>query len=442
MFAPELRCTPRHRLWPLLLALSAALSSGPSLALKLPGVADVITPSAAPKRPAREPLGPIRRPDDPIPGRYIVVLEQGNGSVSTAARQLLAPLGLRPDLVFERVLRAFVIQGTAQQAGLLAARPGVRYVEQDSRVKGLDTPWGLDRIDQKRLPLDGRFSPKAHGDKVHVYIVDTGVRSSHSEFKGRMGQGYNVASASPGLAALLGPAGAVFGGLLGGGDSNDPDNAEDCNGHGTHVAGTVAGSRYGVARKATVHAVRVLDCQGSGASSGVIQGVEWLTKNATTPAVANMSLGGGASDALDEAVRNSIAAGIFYVVAAGNDDSDACNSSPARLKEALTIGSTDRQDRRSGFSNKGKCVDLFAPGSDISSAWHSSDSASKTISGTSMASPHVAGVAALYLDANPRARPAEVFKQLRATGVTRIVTDPGTGSSNILVQVPDVTGDD
>jgi serine protease len=242
---------------------------------------------------------------------------------------------------------------------------------------------------------------------VHAYIIDTGIRGSHSQFSGRMGNGHTTIT--------------------------DGNGTNDCNGHGTHVAGTVGGTTYGVAKGVTLHPVRVLGCNGSGSTSGVIAGVDWVTANHQSPAVANMSLGGGASTALDDAVRNSIASGVTYAIAAGNSNANACNSSPARVTQALTVGSSTNADARSSFSNFGTCVDLFAPGSNITSAWIGSDTATNTISGTSMASPHVAGVAALYLATDPTASPATVHAAVVNNASVNKLSGIGTGSPNRLL---------
>lgn len=235
--------------------------------------------------------------------------------------------------------------------------------------------WGLDRIDQRDLPLNSNYHYDYDGSGVTAFVIDTGVRNTHNEFGGRASSGYDFID-------------------------NDNDSS-DCNGHGTHVAGTIGGSTYGVAKNVNIVGVRVLNCSGSGTNSGVISGINWVKNNAQGPSVANMSLGGGASQALDDAVNAAVAAGISFVVAAGNDNSNACNYSPARAANAVTVGSTTSTDSRSSFSNYGTCLDIYAPGSSITSAWYNSNSATNTISGTSMASPHVAGVAALYLAENP-----------------------------------------
>lgn len=271
--------------------------------------------------------------------------------------------------------------------------------------------WGLDRIDQRNLPLDRSYTwPESAGAGVTVYVIDTGIRISHKDFGGRASHGWDFVG-------------------------NDR-TASDGNGHGTHVAGTIAGKRYGVAKKAKVVAVRVLDNAGGGSTADVIAGIDWVTRHARKPAVANVSLGGYRNSQLDAAVRNSIASGVTYTVAAGNDGLPAGQYSPAAVREAITVGATDRKDARAGFSNFGSVLDVFAPGVSITSASYASDTGKATYSGTSMASPHTAGVAALYLAGHPKAKPAQVSKALVAQAVTGKVSGRGLGSPNKLLQVP------
>lgn len=391
-------------------------------------------------------------PANAIDGRYIVVLKEnsplGLNAVQSVATQLVRQYGGVVDLVFGTALNGFAAQMTESQASALSRDAKVHYVEQDSVMKlsalQQGPTWGLDRIDQPSLPLDRQFSPDNDAEGVHLYIIDTGVRFGHREFSGRMGRSFNAAARNgevpSGEGGLLGGLGGLTGSLFGGGGNDDDDGgetdpAEDCNGHGTHVAASAAGSEYGVAKKATIHAVRVLDCNGSGSNSGVIKGVDWVASNAQFPAVANMSLGGGSSTALDEAVNAAIDQGITVVVAAGNDNKDACEGSPNRVDAALTVGATDKQDKRSDFSNWGRCVDIFAPGSEIKSAWHTGDDATKTIQGTSMAAPHVAGVAALYLFENKDAKPKAVFDALIKGSSEGQLSDLRTGSPNRLLQL-------
>jgi subtilisin family serine protease len=273
--------------------------------------------------------------------------------------------------------------------------------------------WGLDRVDQRNRPLSGSFTYFNTGAGVTAYVIDTGIRFAHSQFGGRAVTGF---------------------------DAVDGGSADDCNGHGTHVAGTIGGSTYGIAKGVRLVGVRVLSCSGSGTTSGVIAGIDWVTGNhaAGAPAVANMSLGGGASTALDNAVRNSIADGVSYAVAAGNGNAlglavDACGGSPSRVAQAMTISATDSSDRKAPWANTGTCVDWFAPGVSITSAWYTSNTATNTISGTSMATPHTAGVAALYLHGNPGASPATVTSALAAQTTRNVVSSPGAGTPNALL---------
>lgn len=345
---------------------------------------------------------------------YIVVLKKAPAFatqqfVANTFNALADKRRLRVRKIFS-ILNGGVYDMSEEQALEVAREPQVAYVEKDHVVhvsaKQSGATWGLDRLDQASLPLDQSFSYPDAGAAVNAYIVDTGILTTHQEFGGRASSAVDIV--------------------------DDDGDATDCNGHGTHVAGTVAGKNYGVAKNAKLFAVRVLDCDGSGTYSGVIAGIEWVTKNHIKPAVANMSLGGPASQAVDDAVAASIQAGVTYVLAAGNENTSACDGSPSRVPSAITVGATNKSDARSSFSNFGPCVDVFAPGEAITSSWYASPSATNTISGTSMAAPHVAGVAALYLAQHPAAKPEEVAQALVANSVSGKVTNPGSGSPNKL----------
>ncbi len=312
---------------------------------------------------------------------------------------------------FSHIFKGALIRGSATKIAALAKNPNVKYLEVDAAVHAaavqLSAPWGLDRVDQRLLPLTSSFNDgdnSANG--VSVYVVDTGINTSHSEFEGRLTAGYS----------------SVAGGI------------EDCNGHGTHVAGTIAGRTYGIAKSATIVPVRVLDCAGSGTYSSVIAGLDWIAASAPSgvPAVVNMSLGGPASSTLDAAVKNLINRGISVVVAAGNSNTDACTASPARVAEAITVGGTTIIDSRASYSNFGTCLDLFAPGSAITSAWTGSASATNTINGTSMASPHVAGIIARFIAANPSLSPSQVASSLKSGATQGVIGSVGSGSVNLL----------
>jgi subtilisin family serine protease len=367
---------------------------------------------------ADETRSPVAAPDAAAPvlsiaaaiqDQYIVVLKEGANPRSVAA-----VAGVEPRYVYNAALTGFAARLNAGQLNALQRNPNVDYIEQDGVATAVTTQsgatWGIDRIDA-RSGIDGLFTYTATGLGVTAYIIDSGIRYTHTEIAGRASFGFDAFT--------------------------DGQQGNDCNGHGTHVAGTVAGTTYGVAKAATLKAVRVLDCGGSGSWSGVIAGMDWVTANHVKPAVANMSLGGGASTSVDDATRRMIAAGVATAIAAGNGnmggrEQDACNYSPARVAEAMTIGATTKTDAKTSWSNYGACVDFFAPGAGITSSWYTSDIATNTISGTSMASPHVAGVAALYLQGNPGASAQTVRDALYAATTKGVVTSSKTANNHLL----------
>ena len=313
--------------------------------------------------------------------------------------------------MYQHAIQGFSVDMSETQAKVLSDDPRVKFVEENGEVRistvQTNPPWGLDRVDQRLRPLDAQYEYTASGKEINVYVIDTGIRITHTQFAGR---------ASYGTFTI-----------------NDGNKNWDCHGHGTHVAGTIGGTTYGIAKKVNLIAVRSLDCAGTATDAEVIAGIDWVRANAIFPAVANMSFGGGISSALDASVQSLINAGVTCVIAAGNSNSDACNMSPGRVAGAITVAASTVVDARASFSNYGQCVDIFAPGSGIVSAWNLTDTSTKSESGTSMAAPHVAGTAALYLQGNQAAPPALVAHEIITTATTNRLTAIGTGSPNKLL---------
>jgi aqualysin 1 len=387
---------------PLPLALGAILLLG--------ACTDRLESPTAPSAPA-----PSLAAAQSLRDRYIVVFHDDVSDPGTLADALVHANGGTVHFRYSHALKGFAATLPAPALDAIRRNPNVSYVEADGIATVIGSPeldppsWGLDRVDQHALPLDHSYSWTSDGTGVRAYIIDTGIRFTHEQYAGRAFSGYDYID-------------------------NDAD-ASDCHGHGTHVAGTVGGNTTGIAKNVTLIAVRVLDCSGSGSYSAVIAGVDWVTNDHNTrktPAVANMSLGGGASSSVNQAVTNSINAGVVYAVAAGNSGADACGTSPASTPKALTVGATGSNDARASFSNYGSCVDLFAPGVGIYSSTITANNTYASWSGTSMATPHVAGVAALYLSANPSATPDQVETVIKSGATANVVTDP-MGTPNLLL---------
>jgi subtilisin family serine protease len=345
---------------------------------------------------------------DAIDGSYIVVLEHDAAGLGALADDLGVDVEIEHTL---DTVNGYVAELTESEALELAADDDVAYVEQDqvahiTEVQADPPSWGLDRVDQAAPPLDSAYSYTQTGAGVEAFVLDTGLNATHTEFEGRVGEGYDFID-----------------------DDADP---ADGHGHGTHVAGTIGGTTYGLAKDVTIRPIRVLDDNGSGSYSAIIAGIDWAAENATGPAVANMSLGGSFSQALNDAIAAAVDSGVTFAIAAGNDGRDACDASPASEPSAITVGATDENDAQTSWSNYGECVDILAPGAGITSAWIGADDAESTISGTSMATPHVAGVAALFLEADPDATPDEVATALTGGAVPDAVTGTN-GSPNLLL---------
>ncbi|WP_030621949.1 S8 family peptidase [Streptomyces sclerotialus] len=349
-----------------------------------------------------------------VSGSYIVMLK--DQARTAESKDLAAEYGGKVERTYSAALDGFSATGLNEtEAKRLAADPAVDKVVQNKKFSidaTQDSPpsWGLDRIDQEDTAGDSKYTyPDSAGEGVTAYVIDTGVRTTHKDFEGRASSGFDAVD----------------------GD----DNADDGNGHGTHVAGTIAGAAHGVAKKAKIVGVRVLDDQGSGTTEQVVAGIDWVTKNHKGPSVANMSLGGGADEALDAAVQKAIEAGVTFGVAAGNESTDAGQGSPSRVKEAITVAASDKDDNQADYSNYGSVVDLYAPGTDITSDWNEGDDATNTISGTSMATPHVVGAAAVYLAGHQDAKPADVAKALTDGATPDKIANPGEGTPNKLLKI-------
>ncbi|MFA2917181.1 S8 family peptidase [Acinetobacter pittii] len=354
-----------------------------------------------------------------IKNQYIVILNKDVGSSNEFAQGIAKQHGGKVLQTYDAVLKGFAIYlpdvaGTAFVEAM-KKNPKVVSVENDTIMKidattQSNPDWGLDRIDQKNLPLDSAYSYLQTGSGTTAYIVDTGILSTHQQFSGRVLSGYTAIS--------------------------DGNGTNDCHGHGTHVAGTVGGSTYGVAKNVSLVPIRILGCDGSGASSNVIAGLDWILKNGKKPAVVNMSLGGDANTSLDSAVENLFNNGYVMVVAAGNSNTDACSSSPARVSKAITVAATDSTDTRASYSNYGSCVDIFAPGSQINSSWIGSNTATKVLNGTSMATPHVVGVVAEMLQSTPTATPQTISNNLLNQASNNVVKNPSGSPNRLLYKSP------
>lgn len=357
-----------------------------------------------------------------IPNEYLVVLRNPGdmGAQGDAVSDAVSKGGV-VTARWDRALNGFAARLSPNAVAHLRNRPDVLYIEQDAIIQatGVQSPvgsWGQDRVDQRNLPLNNSYTYPNSGAGVHAYIIDTGINPTHTEFTGRIGNGA---------------------------DFTGSGTTTDANGHGTHVAGTLGGTTYGLAKAVTLHPVRVLNASGSGSWSWYVSAINWIIANKKTPAVANASLGGSINTSADAATDALAAAGVTFAIAAGNDNSDACFASPARrgvTNGVISTMASSNTDARASFSNYGICGDIFAPGVSIKSAWIGSTTATSTISGTSMASPHVAGAAALYLGNNAALTPAQVEAAMKTDATTGKITNPGTGSANRLLYVGAIGG--